>query len=255
MTHDSVDGRAQAGALHGVRVSVRGSGVCVHGSFSVWTAQDSSYLLPPLYTGPQQPPPRANDRRAPPRGALLPIRRARTLGTRRAELYAPSRTPAPPRSPPHAAGRPRDPSRPTPSPHAPLQSPHVSRCAIGTVTRSHFDSYDNLLCQVAGYKFVRMHAPSDGGRMYAIRGSAAVADKGAAAAVAGGGGDASGATTAQGNVSAVDVEAPDFGAHPLHAAAVAHDALLGPGDVLFIPKGWWHYVRSVTPSFSLNCWF
>lgn len=123
----------------------------------------------------------------------------------------------------------------------------------GTITRSHFDSYDNLLSQVAGYKVVRLHAPADSGGMYAIRGSAATGDKGATAAVAaGGGGDD---TTSQGNVSAVDVEAPDWAAHPLHAGVVTYDALLGPGDVLFIPKGWWHYVRSLTPSFSLNCWF
>ena len=111
------------------------------------------------------------------------------------------------------------------------------------MTRSHYDSYDNLLCQVAGYKLVRMHAPSDTPRLYAVT------------AESKGGNVISEVSTAQGNVSAVDVEGPDLAAHPLFAEAKAFDAVLGPGDVLFIPKGWWHYVRAITPSLSLNCWF
>ena len=31
--------------------------------------------------------------------------------------------------------------------------------------------------------------------------------------------------------------------------------ILGPDDVLFIPRGHWHYVRALTPAFSLNFWF
>jgi ribosomal protein L16 Arg81 hydroxylase len=57
-------------------------------------------------------------------------------------------------------------------------------------------------------------------------------------------------------VSAVDVEAPDAAEHfPAFANAKPFDTVLGPGDVLFIPRGWWHYVRSLTPSFSVNFWF
>lgn len=33
------------------------------------------------------------------------------------------------------------------------------------------------------------------------------------------------------------------------------EVLLAPGDTLFIPKGWWHYVRSLTTSVSVNFWF
>ena len=29
----------------------------------------------------------------------------------------------------------------------------------------------------------------------------------------------------------------------------------GPGDVLFIPRSVWHYVRSLTTSCSVNFWF
>lgn len=107
----------------------------------------------------------------------------------------------------------------------------------GTVTRAHFDSYDNLLCQVVGYKFVRLFAPSDGEFLYAI-----------------GKKEGGSGTTAQGNVSAVDVEAPDYAAFPLFANATPFDAVIGPGDSLLIPRGWWHYVRSLTVSVSINFW-
>jgi ribosomal protein L16 Arg81 hydroxylase len=56
-------------------------------------------------------------------------------------------------------------------------------------------------------------------------------------------------------VSAVDAEAPDAEAHAAALNAEAVDVLLGPGDVLLIPAGWWHYVRAATVSFSVNMWF
>ena len=33
------------------------------------------------------------------------------------------------------------------------------------------------------------------------------------------------------------------------------EAVLGPGDALYVPKGWWHYVRSLSPSFSVSFWW
>ena len=33
------------------------------------------------------------------------------------------------------------------------------------------------------------------------------------------------------------------------------DCILGPGDTLYIPKGWWHYVRGLSVSFSVSFWF
>lgn len=33
------------------------------------------------------------------------------------------------------------------------------------------------------------------------------------------------------------------------------DCVLGPGQVLYIPIGWWHYVRSLSVSFSVSFWW
>lgn len=42
---------------------------------------------------------------------------------------------------------------------------------------------------------------------------------------------------------------------PRFACAAAVEATLEPGDVLLIPKYWWHCVYSVEPSVNLNTWF
>ena len=33
------------------------------------------------------------------------------------------------------------------------------------------------------------------------------------------------------------------------------DCILEPGDLLYIPIGWWHYVRGLSVSFSVSFWW
>jgi hypothetical protein len=33
------------------------------------------------------------------------------------------------------------------------------------------------------------------------------------------------------------------------------EGILAPGECLYLPVGWWHYIRSLTPSFSVSFWF
>ena len=40
----------------------------------------------------------------------------------------------------------------------------------------------------------------------------------------------------------------------LQKASWSH-VILRPGEALFIPKGWWHFVRSLDPSLSVNFWW
>lgn len=52
----------------------------------------------------------------------------------------------------------------------------------------------------------------------------------------------------------VNVEEPDWNRTPLFKNATRLEAVLKPGDVIFVPQFWRHYVRSLSPSISLN-WF
>ncbi|KAL8926387.1 MAG: hypothetical protein Q9208_002930 [Pyrenodesmia sp. 3 TL-2023] len=108
----------------------------------------------------------------------------------------------------------------------------------GTVSPLHTDPYHNILCQVVGKKFVRLYSPDETNKLY---------PKG----VEGGGVDMS-------NTSKVNAEAPaeELDAQfPLFRKAEYVETILGEGQCLYIPLGWWHYVRSLSVSFSVSFWW
>jgi hypothetical protein len=56
----------------------------------------------------------------------------------------------------------------------------------------------------------------------------------------------------------VDCKNPDYSRHPLYWQTTPLDVILEPGEVLFIPVGWWHYVESLETSIMVsytNFWF
>jgi [protein]-arginine 3-hydroxylase / protease len=105
----------------------------------------------------------------------------------------------------------------------------------GTVTSLHSDPSDNLLCQVAGFKYFRLYALDQTPRLYATQMRRRH-------------------KTAFGT-SPVRVEAPDEATYPDFLGAEYTEGILCPGDMLFIPKSHWHYLRSLTTSCSINFWF
>ena len=56
----------------------------------------------------------------------------------------------------------------------------------------------------------------------------------------------------QGGRSAVHPEQPDYRQFPLFRDVPAITATNGPGETVFIPAGWFHYVRSLEPTISLS---
>ena len=106
----------------------------------------------------------------------------------------------------------------------------------GTKTALHRDPYSNLLCQCAGFKYVRLYDARETRLLYAETPL----------------GEGNENTFAR---SAVTTEDPDLSRHPLFAQAAFVEAVLKPGDALFMPKGMWHYVRALTPSVSVNFWW
>ncbi|BDA45517.1 Lysine-specific demethylase 8 [Coccomyxa sp. Obi] len=101
----------------------------------------------------------------------------------------------------------------------------------GTVTPLHHDPHHNLLAQVVGAKYVRLYPPSATPRMYPFE---------------------EGLTT---NSSQVDLDAPDLARFPGFEGLPFLDTTLLEGQMLYIPPKWWHYVRSVSISFSVSFWW
>ncbi len=106
----------------------------------------------------------------------------------------------------------------------------------GTRTPCHYDSYDNLLVQIVGAKYVRLYHSKYSGNLYVMKKSENNYSK-------------------QGNISAVDCELEDYVQHPLSQNAKYTETVLFPGDCLYIPAQEWHYVRSLSSSASVNFWF
>jgi hypothetical protein len=54
--------------------------------------------------------------------------------------------------------------------------------------------------------------------------------------------------------SPFDPEAPDYEAFPLARQAAIAEVVVHPGDMLYVPAGWYHQVRALSFSLSSNRW-
>ena len=52
-----------------------------------------------------------------------------------------------------------------------------------------------------------------------------------------------------------DVERPDFTRFPKMRALEPLVVELEPGDAIYIPRRWWHHVRTLEISAAINYWF
>jgi lysine-specific demethylase 8 len=99
----------------------------------------------------------------------------------------------------------------------------------GTRSGLHFDRFDNMNAQIYGRKSVFLVSPEQNVNLYPF-------------------GD---------NVekSQVDPDHPDFDCFPRFANVRPLTAIMEPGEMLFIPRLWWHHLHSLEPAINVNCWY
>lgn len=101
----------------------------------------------------------------------------------------------------------------------------------GTVSPLHHDPKHNFLVQVVGSKYIRLYSPAENSKLYPHD------------------------TFLLENTSQVDVENPDVVKFPLFNEALFSEAILRPGEMLYMPPKYWHFIKSLYISFSVSFWW
>ncbi|KAK1586257.1 hypothetical protein Q3G72_000563 [Acer saccharum] len=100
-----------------------------------------------------------------------------------------------------------------------------------TVTPLHHDPHHNILAQVVGKKYIRLYPASLSEELHPYTESMLC------------------------NSSQVDLDHIDKTKFPNVAELDFLDCILDEGEMLYIPPKWWHYVRSLSISFSVSFWW
>jgi hypothetical protein len=99
----------------------------------------------------------------------------------------------------------------------------------GTRSGLHFDRFDNINAQIFGRKSVLLLSPEQSAALYPFDDNI--------------------------EKSQVDPDQPDLDRFPRFSDIRPMTAVIEPGELLFIPRLWWHHLRSLEPAINVNCWY
>lgn len=113
----------------------------------------------------------------------------------------------------------------------------------GINSQPHYDCSDNFLTQIKGRKLVRLFAPSENLNMYPyeIQNSFVKDEK---------------ESQITGRISKIhDTDFVSHDEYPNFKKVKCFEGIIYPGDLLYIPCGWWHEIKSLDMSMSVNYWW
>ncbi len=119
---------------------------------------------------------------------------------------------------------------------------HITNLWIGeagTISPAHYDFSDNFLTQIVGRKRVRLFAPTETQYIYPHTLDDKLLETASAV-----------------HISKVqDTDHLDTKRHPNIDRVCCYEGILNPGDILYMPSGWWHEIKSLDVAISVNFWW
>ena len=115
---------------------------------------------------------------------------------------------------------------------APWRNTRFWLSAAETSAPLHRDVAENIFFQLAGRKRFYLYPPGAAPWLYSNPFSSALP-----------------------NYSRFDPEKPNYERFPLSHQVQPLEVILEPGDAIYLPSRWWHQVRSLDSSVSLNFWW
>ena len=97
----------------------------------------------------------------------------------------------------------------------------------GTFTPLHHDLTNNFISQIVGRKHLKLVAAAHVGKLY-------------------------NAKHVFSEITDLDVPHLDLSRFPSAAQVQVHDVTLSPGEIIFVPLGWWHQVRALDFSVTIT---
>ena len=104
--------------------------------------------------------------------------------------------------------------------------------SAGNVTPLHYDHTNNFFAQVYGRKHLTLFDPMQTDLLYPYP-----------------------LESPASHVSFIDLEQPDLEKYPKFRETRTLAGVIEPGELLYLPAYWWHHVRSLQISISVNFWW